>query len=129
MAGLPAEATGEPDDRRSVVIDEPVTAGANARIVVLSIAPTGKTAARPALAIKRDGQYRWLTLARTGRRRAAMAARLLARGVEPGDRVVLVSENRYEWMVCDLAVHLARRHPRGRARFALRSANCVSDTR
>ena len=39
-------------------------------------------------------------------RRAALV--LVRLGVEPGDRVVQVSENRYEWIVVDLAVHLAR---------------------
>ena len=29
-------------------------------------------------------------------------------GVKPGDRVILVSENRYEWIVLDLAIQMAR---------------------
>src|SRR5205814_2080020 len=29
-------------------------------------------------------------------------------GIEPSDRVALVSENRYEWIVVDLAIQLAR---------------------
>jgi len=32
----------------------------------------------------------------------------LARFVEPGDRIALLSENRYEWLVCDLAMQLAQ---------------------
>ncbi len=32
----------------------------------------------------------------------------LAEFVTPGERVVLLSENRYEWIVCDLAIQLAR---------------------
>ncbi len=39
-------------------------------------------------------------------RRAALALKQL--GVEPGDRVAQVSENRYEWILADLAVHLVR---------------------
>ena len=39
-------------------------------------------------------------------RRAALALKRL--GVEAGDRVVQVSENRYEWIVVDLAMHLVR---------------------
>ena len=27
---------------------------------------------------------------------------------KPGDRIVQVSENRYEWIVLDLAIHFAR---------------------
>ena len=36
------------------------------------------------------------------------AARLLQLGVEPGDRIVHVSENRYEWIITDLAIQFAR---------------------
>ena len=35
-----------------------------------------------------------------------LAATLHAVGVRPGDRVAQVSENRYEWIVVDLALHL-----------------------
>jgi len=63
---------------------------------------------RSALRVKRGGQFvalDWNALARDARR-AAVALRRL--GVEPGDRVVQASENRYEWIIADLAVHLAR---------------------
>lgn len=36
----------------------------------------------------------------------AMAAYLVDHGIEPGDRVGLLSENRYEWAVVDLAIQL-----------------------
>lgn len=35
-----------------------------------------------------------------------MAAWLLAMGAEPGDRIAILSENRYEWVVVDLAIQL-----------------------
>lgn len=35
-----------------------------------------------------------------------MAASLAHRGIEPGDRIVLWSDNRYEWIVADLAMQL-----------------------
>ena len=35
------------------------------------------------------------------------AAWLESCGVQPGDRVVQLSENRYEWIIADLAIHLA----------------------
>jgi long-chain acyl-CoA synthetase len=35
-----------------------------------------------------------------------MAALLARRGIEPGDRIVLWSDNRYEWIVADLAMQL-----------------------
>src|SRR5262245_4801182 len=37
-----------------------------------------------------------------------LAARLLQLGVEPGDRVIHLSENRYEWVIADLAIQFAR---------------------
>ena len=39
--------------------------------------------------------------------RSRLAAAIQAAGVEPGDRVAQVSENRYEWIITDLAMHLA----------------------
>ena len=46
----------------------------------------------------------WEKLARDVRRAAVTLIRL---GVRPGDRVVQVSENRYEWVVADLAIQMA----------------------
>ena len=63
---------------------------------------------RPALHVKRSGEFQpvtWSELAREVRQTAAALRRL---GVAPGDRVVQVSENRYEWIVTDLAVLMAR---------------------
>lgn len=37
-----------------------------------------------------------------------IAAWLEKAGVRPGDRVVQFSENRYEWILCDLAIHVAQ---------------------
>lgn len=37
----------------------------------------------------------------------SMASYLIEYGIEPGDRVALLSENRYEWAVVDLALQLA----------------------
>jgi len=36
------------------------------------------------------------------------AAALRSLGIQPADRVVQVSENRYDWIVLDLAIHVAR---------------------
>ena len=36
----------------------------------------------------------------------ALASYLLKKGVEPGDRIAILSENRYEWVVTDLAIQL-----------------------
>ena len=47
----------------------------------------------------------WREVAHDARRAALVLHRL---GVQPGDRVALVGENRYEWIIVDLAVHLVR---------------------
>jgi long-chain acyl-CoA synthetase len=49
-----------------------------------------------------------LTWNEIGQEVRRLAAGLRKAGVERGDRVALVSENRYEWILVDLAVHLAR---------------------
>ena len=64
-------------------------------------------AARPFLWAKRDGRYSstsWEEAADSVRR---LARGLAALGIEPGDRVALVSENRPEWVIADLAVMAA----------------------
>ena len=63
---------------------------------------------RPALAVKCGGQYESLTWGQLGDRVCQLAVALIRSGVEPGDRIVQVSENRLEWIVCDLAIQLAR---------------------
>src|SRR5262245_43771999 len=62
----------------------------------------------PALGIKRNGQYHWLTWNDLATDVYRLAAALVRQEVQPGDRVALVSENRYEWIVTDLALQLAR---------------------
>src|SRR5262245_36045034 len=62
----------------------------------------------PALAVKRNGQFHWLTWNDVAADVRRLAASLAGRGVQPGDRVALVSENRYEWIVCDLAIQLVQ---------------------
>ncbi len=59
---------------------------------------------QPFVWAKREGPYRPWSWQRVDRESRAVAAWLAARGVEPGDRVVLVSENRPEWCIADLAI-------------------------
>lgn len=77
-----------------------------ATIVQLWARRVATDAQRPALAWH-DGQgYRWHTwdeLAGCVHRLAAALARL---GIEPGHCVAQLSENRYEWIVTDLALHV-----------------------
>ncbi len=60
--------------------------------------------ARPFLWAKQDGVYRpqsWAAAADAVRR---LAGALIGLGIAPGDRVALVSENRPEWAIADLAI-------------------------
>ncbi len=57
--------------------------------------------------VKRDGQYHPVTWSEIRKDVNRAAAALEKLGVEHGDRVVLISRNRYEWIVCDLAIQLA----------------------
>jgi long-chain acyl-CoA synthetase len=64
-------------------------------------------AAEPALGYIRGGELRWFTWSEVAERAAALAAEIREVGVEPGDRVAHISENRWEWIITDLAMHLA----------------------
>jgi len=56
------------------------------------------------LAAKRDGQWQEMSWAAARDTVAALSAALLDLGIKAGDRVVLVSENRPEWCLADLAI-------------------------
>ncbi len=56
---------------------------------------------------KDAGQWRSTSWADAEQRARALARWLIARGVEPGDRVILVSENRAEWAIADLGIMMA----------------------
>src|SRR5436305_302776 len=62
---------------------------------------------RPFLWAKRDGAWRSISWSEAGRQVAALAASLRSIGLERGDRVALVSENRPEWLISDLAIMAA----------------------
>ena len=59
---------------------------------------------KPFLWSKREGTWRPLTWGDTAARVSALARGLIAAGIEPGDRVALVSENRPMWTIADLAI-------------------------
>jgi long-chain acyl-CoA synthetase len=62
---------------------------------------------RPFLGFKQDGQWRTISWAETARRVAGLAKSLKKLGLEKGDRVMLVSENRPEWCIADLGIMAA----------------------
>ena len=71
----------------------------------------GRTASRrgsaPCLWAKREGTYRPWSWQRVANEVQVLARALRARGVAPGDRVLLVAENRPEWAIADLAIMAA----------------------
>ena len=60
-----------------------------------------------ALGYIRNGTLEWRTWQEVADAAASLAGELQAAGIAPGDRVAHVSENRYEWIITDLALHLA----------------------
>jgi long-chain acyl-CoA synthetase len=61
----------------------------------------------PFLWAKREGEWRSISWREAARQVAAFAASLKRVGLEPGDRVMLVSENRPEWLIADLGIMAA----------------------
>jgi len=64
-------------------------------------------ARRAALRTKRGGAWESITWAEWGERSHAVAAALLARGIQAGDRVAIMAGTREEWLVADSGVNLA----------------------
>ena len=62
---------------------------------------------RPFLAAKIDGEWRSTSWRETARQVCLLAESLRRLGLQDGDRVVLVSENRPEWAIADLAIMAA----------------------
>lgn len=62
---------------------------------------------RPFLGHKEGGQWRTRSWSETEEQVLAVAGGLLALGLQPGDRVMLVAENRPEWAIADLAIMAA----------------------
>jgi long-chain acyl-CoA synthetase len=61
----------------------------------------------PFLWVKRDGAWQSTSWTEAARQVTALAASLRRIGLEPGDRVALVSENRPEWLMSDLGIMAA----------------------
>ncbi len=61
----------------------------------------------PFLWSKREGEWRSLSWRETAEKVAALADSLKRMGLQPGERVMLVSENRPEWCMADLAIMAA----------------------
>jgi long-chain acyl-CoA synthetase len=60
--------------------------------------------AREYLRFFRDGSWQSLNWVETAERARRVACGLIAAGLKPGEHVALLSENRVEWLYCDLAI-------------------------
>ncbi|OCC23969.1 AMP-dependent synthetase [Croceicoccus estronivorus] len=76
-------------------------------LVSLFLARADVLGNRPFLWTKGDGTWKSLSWAEAARQVCTMAESLRELGLNRGDRVVLVSENRPEWCVADLAIMAA----------------------
>ncbi len=78
-----------------------------ANLVALFLARADAQGDTPFLWAKREGRWQSLSWAEAARRVCLIAEGLRRLGLKEGDRVVLVSENRPEWCLADLAIMAA----------------------
>ena len=76
-------------------------------LISLFYAQAERLRERPFLWAKRDGAYTAMQWGAVARSVTTLARGLRAIGIEPGDRIVLVSENRPEWLIADIAIMAA----------------------
>src|SRR3990172_1699397 len=76
-------------------------------IVALLANRLEENADRAALGTKSSGEWHWRTWREVGQDLLRMACWLVRRGISRGDCVAQLSENRYEWLIADLAMHVA----------------------
>ena len=76
-------------------------------LVALFLDRAGERGDEPFLWAKREGKWRPLSWSEAARQVCLIAEGLRALGLEDGDRVMLVSENRPEWCLADLAIMAA----------------------
>jgi long-chain acyl-CoA synthetase len=76
-------------------------------LVSLFLTRAREKGGKPFLWAKRDGKWQPISWADAAKQVAALGASLERIGLQPGDRVALVSENRPEWLIADLAIMAA----------------------
>jgi len=76
-------------------------------LVSMFFARAAEQGEKPFLWRKKDGQWQPISWAKAAQQVAQIAAALQANGIKSGDRVVLVSENRPEFCIADLAIMAA----------------------
>jgi long-chain acyl-CoA synthetase len=73
-------------------------------LVAMFFARAAEKGDAPFLWSKHEGEWQPISWGRVAEQVASLAAALTALGLKPGDRVMLVSENRPEWLIADLAI-------------------------
>ncbi len=76
-------------------------------LVTMFLTRAAEKGEKPFLWAKRDGAWQPISWREAARQVAALAESLMGLGLEPGDRVMLVSENRPEWLIADLGIMAA----------------------
>ena len=64
----------------------------------------GRLGPRPALRFKRHGLFQDITWEDYRRQADEVAASLIRLGIDEGDAVAILSENRHEWLIADIAI-------------------------
>jgi long-chain acyl-CoA synthetase len=80
---------------------------ASSNLVSLFLSRADELGDKPFLWSKRDGSWQSLSWKETARQVCLIAESLRKMGLADGDRVMLVSENRPEWCIADLAIMAA----------------------
>ena len=80
---------------------------ASTNLVELFLKRADERADKPFLTARRDGEWRSISYAEAANQVCLLAEALRGLGLGDGDRVVLVSENRPEWALADLAIMAA----------------------
>jgi long-chain acyl-CoA synthetase len=76
-------------------------------LVSMFLARAAEKGEQPFLWAKRDREWRPTSWTEAAKQVASLASSLKDIGLQPGDRVALVSENRPEWLISDLAIMAA----------------------
>ena len=76
-------------------------------LVTMFLTRSRERGGKPFLWAKREGAWKSISWSEAARQVAALAEGLKQIGLKPGDRVMLVSENRPEWLIADLGIMAA----------------------
>lgn len=84
-------------------MNESANSSAISTFLANSVASRGD---QPAFGFIRNGELQWRTWQDVADAAAQLAEEIRAAGIAPGDCIAHVAENRYEWVITDLAIHL-----------------------